>query len=180
MTKQDWPEWTDKYITERMYHGRDYKKGSTITVEAGLHYIQGNSDPYFSVTAEIKEPGHRDISAGGCLRDEVLFYFPRLAPVVALHLSSIDGTPTYAVANGLYHLGFGKWSCRNDEYAASHFRISLSEVLSLIESIQDGSGYDPEKYATFINECIPRWQAEAKAARIILQTLIVEKETSNV
>ena len=172
MTEKIWPEWTDKYTGTEVFHEVGYVDPSWITVEAGLYYIRGNSAPYFSVTAVIYERG-KDVD-GGCLHEMILKYFPQLAPVVALHLSDNDGTPIHAEANGLYHLGFGRWSERNDQYAADHFRIPVSEVPELIDHLASGSGYDIDRYAAFIRECIPRWKAEAANARHCLQELINE------
>lgn len=66
-----------------------------------LHKI-GNQAPYFSVTGTIYEHG-RNV-CGGCIHDEILAIWPDLAPVVALHLSDIDGVPMHFVGNGWYDL----------------------------------------------------------------------------
>ncbi len=68
-----------------------YGTNATITVRAGLHKIDGNDRPYFSVTADIRKPCAHDIEAGGCLHREILHYWPQLAPIVALHLSDDFG-----------------------------------------------------------------------------------------
>jgi hypothetical protein len=62
---------------------------------------------YFSVTGEIsteRERAKRDFQSGGCIHDEILKAFPQLAPLVALHLSNLDGVPMHAEANGFYWL----------------------------------------------------------------------------
>lgn len=81
---------------------------SSITLQAiaKLEQLGGNQKPHFSVTGTIwKGTGpysdEKDI-AGGCLHEEILRVFPKLAPLIALHLSDADGQPMHASANGLY------------------------------------------------------------------------------
>lgn len=95
-------EWQHKYQATKPYP--DYGPRHLIRVTAGLHYVSGNSLPYFSVGADIYRPGGRDIEAGGCLHREVLSLWPDLAPIVALHLSDSNGVPMHAMANGWYQL----------------------------------------------------------------------------
>lgn len=40
--------------------------------------------------------------SGGCIHEEIEEHFPELKPLIDLHLSDLDGTPLYAVENGLY------------------------------------------------------------------------------
>lgn len=81
-------------------------KNAVITATAKAYRLGGNSHPHFSVTADIYEPGRsHDPFACGCMHEEVLIYFPKLAPLVALHLSNADdGEPMHATANGFYWL----------------------------------------------------------------------------
>lgn len=79
----------------------------TLSVYGGLHYIKGNSAPYFSIYAHVRDNTIRSgdpITRSGCLHDEILEHFPSLASLVALHLSYINGQPMYAEANGWYYL----------------------------------------------------------------------------
>lgn len=175
MPTAQWPEWTDRFTASKNI--TYYDRPARIVVEAGLHYLQGNSSPYFAVTAEIYAQGDRrgDPSTCGCCHDEVLKTWPELAPVVALHLADIDGAPMHAEANGLYHLGFGPYGTRNDKIAAEHFRIPEEDVPTLIARIHAvvaENGWYPSEYAKYIAECRPRWKAEADAARVLLQSLI--------
>jgi len=79
-----------------------YKNRVRLSCHACLHYLKGNSSPYFSITGDITTGGGH--IAGGCLHDDILKAWPKLADLVALHLSDIDGAPTYPVENGFYHL----------------------------------------------------------------------------
>lgn len=67
----------------------------------------------FSVTGELYEKhgtwtgkaqqlNGREADAGGCIHAELSKAFPKLAPIIALHLSAEDGTPMHALANALY------------------------------------------------------------------------------
>jgi len=61
----------------------------------------------FGVTGEIsteRERAKQDAQACGCIHDELLAAFPQLAPLVALHLSDLEGVPMHAEANGFYWL----------------------------------------------------------------------------
>jgi hypothetical protein len=102
-----------------------------ISVEGGLHYIKGNSAPYFTITADIKriaKNGRRVWEAGGCLHEEILKHFPQFADLVDLHLSDIDGAPTHAEANGAYWLGFSDYQGFDLEKASSHFRMPKDQL----------------------------------------------------
>lgn len=80
---------------------RDDVADLRFKVEGGLHYFKSNSKPYFSLTANGWDRGSE---FGGCCHDVILKRFPDLADFAALHLSDIDGNPTYADANGWYNL----------------------------------------------------------------------------
>ena len=78
------------------------RKAARMNVCGGVHYLKGNSAPHFSLTCYILKSGH--VVGGGCMHDEILKRFPRLKPLVALHLSDISGAPMHAEANGWYQL----------------------------------------------------------------------------
>jgi hypothetical protein len=85
--------------------GNGYKVSRVFRVEGGLHYIKGNSGPYFSLTYTAHRRGFpNQCESGGAGHDEILRHFPRFADLAALHLCSIDGAPMHAVENGLYNL----------------------------------------------------------------------------
>jgi hypothetical protein len=167
----EYPEYQHSVVMTKSFDEDGWPDGMTIKVEAHLHYIIGNRRPHFSVTAEVKEPCKREPQMCGCLHELVLEYWPELAPVVALHGSTDDGVPMHAEQNGLYRLGFTEWGGLKLSLAAQHFRIPLEEVEPLRDHLISGSGYDPEKYATYIADCVPRWKAEADAAIKLLEKL---------
>lgn len=188
------PEWQHRYVSSK-----PYPKGHIIA-EAGLHYIRGNSLPYFSVTATIYE-GRRDVS-GGCLHREVAQYFPKLIPVIRLHLSDSLGVPMHPEANGWYWLagyygGAGEryhggnsemqhWKADGefDGYRhsapdeclavfADHVRVPIEIARALAREWQTGIPY-PEAKAHFLlwaRDQRARWKSEADEAIALLDRL---------
>ena len=106
-----------------------------------LHYIKGNSEPYWSVTKEIT--GRRYGSSFGTLSKEVRRkYWPRqkwIDKYIDLHLSGVSGQPMNLVENGKYHAGLckGMEKERNLEHLASHLRISDEEAQRLVDRLDD-------------------------------------------
>lgn len=148
-----------------------YKRGSIITATVHLVHLDGNQRPYFSATGNIATKAERDrgdFQAGGCIHEEILRYFPDLAPVVAVHLADDDGVPMYAVENGAYHLGMTKWTGYNQAHVMSHFRISADEADALHERITDR-----EQLAVAVDEMRPRWAQKAAEALAVINRYAV-------
>ena len=167
------PEWSHVFKATRTSKRltKEYGPGAQISVKAGLHYIRGNSRPYFSVTAEITTNQSRrrnDCETCGCLHEYILRFWPALAPVVALHGSDDQGEPMHANADGLYHLGIGAYSKWDRVAACRHFRLSSGEVDRLRNAILSGEGYDSYYYAASVDVMRVRWAKEADLARQIL------------
>lgn len=77
--------------------------GAKIRATYGFTYLKGNRAPYFSITADIKEPGQsRDNWSGGCCHDSIVEAFPELAPLVQWHLTDQLGEPMHYIANAKY------------------------------------------------------------------------------
>jgi hypothetical protein len=150
-----------------------------IYAKGGLHYLKGNSAPYFSLTGEtyIKTGNGRwrDDSCGS-IHDELHKFFPQLDDLAALHLSDIDGVPMHALENGFYHLGGTHWQTPNFKHAAEHFRITEDEALALTRDLfgpgfSENGGFLSKGYANeaklrlgaWIDTQLPRWKAEADA-----------------
>src|SRR4051812_34160227 len=84
----------------------------TFSATVQLVHLHGNKRPYFSATGELRNlrsRGDNQIESCGMLHDDILKHFPEFAPVVAVHLADDDGTPMYAVENGLYFLGLSQF-----------------------------------------------------------------------
>ena len=164
--------WTHKFEkTHRV--GRE-----RTTVTAGLHYLAGNERPYFSVTCAVDEQagnGRWMESSGGADREAILAEFPELAPVVALHLSDDRGVPMHAVANGVYWLKERKLAT-----FARQLRLSHAEAVEardyIAAAVLDGRDAQAE-LSWWLDRgtgILKRWQAEADAAIVLLDTLAGE------
>lgn len=81
-----------------------YGKGAVITVLCRFDDSCKNGHDTFSITAEVRLPGKRDIEAGGCLHGDIVKVFPELEPLIKWHLCSTDG-PMHGIANTIYHAG---------------------------------------------------------------------------
>ena len=81
---------------------RGYGHGALMTVHMRFDDECRNGHNTFSITAEVRVPGYRDISAGGCMHDKIVKMFPELAPFVRWHLCATDG-PMYYIPNTIYH-----------------------------------------------------------------------------
>lgn len=78
---------------------RHVSESRKLIAYGGLHHIKGNRAPYFSLTGAEYEKTRHGIgwqeASGGCIHEALLEQWPDLAPLAALHLSDIDGTPAY-------------------------------------------------------------------------------------
>lgn len=90
-----------EFIASRPFSAPGYKAGSRITVKLSFDDNCRNGSQVFHVTADIREPGMRDSSAGGCLHDEVARVFPEFAHLVKFHSCHTFG-PWYYLENTLY------------------------------------------------------------------------------
>jgi hypothetical protein len=194
------PEWQHRFHAVKPLQPDDrFQRVSHIGVEAGLHYLSGNRRPYFSVTGSTGASEHlRECpgSSGGCIHDEVLKYWPELAPVVALHLSGDDGSPMYAEENGWYQLA-GYYEGASEQYHAGnsqgqhggqyrfptpgeclqqfadHVRIPMTEARELAElwRCEDDWKASRRWFGEWLTKQADRFKAEANAAITLLDSL---------
>jgi hypothetical protein len=150
--------------TEMRSLERSRQNGDLVIANVGLRKI-GEQVAYWSATGEVYEARKnargvtrraqgRDIDSGGMIHDVILRLFPKLGPIVALHLSDINGVPMHAVANGRYWLEQGQ-----PETAAKLWRCSVND-LPTVEDVE-----------AFVDAQRDRWQGESNAAYALLQTL---------
>ena len=142
-------------------------KGLTLSVTAELSTCGNNPRPRFAVTGEIYRAGANDIETGGCIHDTVRKYFPRLGPVIDLHLSDDTGTPMHAVANGVYFAELGK-----TDTLANHLRVSSEYAASLCEQTRAAIANGGDKQRPVADACIAlaeAWQAQADDAVAIIK-----------
>lgn len=83
---------------------KGYGKGAALTVHIRFDDGCRNGHNTFSITAEVREPGYRDVRACGCMHDDIAKIFPELAPLIIWHLCSTDG-PMHYIANTIYRAG---------------------------------------------------------------------------
>lgn len=193
MTRSDIPEWQHKFVAEKPYLGKGYGGSCMIQVEAGLRYLNGNSSPYFSVCGTIYRPEARGIDAGGQLHDEILKYWPELAPVMALHLSDESGVPMHAVQNAWYWLaGYyggagGRFHGSNDgrftpemclTIFADYVRLSIEDARAVAVAASAGAPYDEAKryIMLWVEAQKERWAKEAREAIELLDRLIAKQK----
>ncbi len=135
----------------------DYGNRYAFTITAEAYQIQGNQHPHFAVTGDIYYKATRTRTgdgtrACGCLHDEAAKAWPRIAPIIALHLCNADdGAPSSPVENGLYwlagavgglgekyHAGSGSDKRTVDQclkILSEHFRIGLAEAEALANEV---------------------------------------------
>ena len=116
------PQWTED--------GYDYKG----VVEYGMHYLEGNSLPYFSITASTwckssKGRVWREDSCG-CLHDLIAKRKKLLATLIPFHLSDQNGLPMHYLENGYY------WYKKNLETFKSYVRLSDKEQIPEVPKIE--------------------------------------------
>lgn len=154
-----------------------------LDVHAKLYRLGGNQRPYFSVTADLlnlRRSGDNRYEACGCLHDDVLRYFPKLTPVVALHLADDRGVPMHATENGAYWLGYTQYpDVRNLATFAKLWRVTEHEAGEADRYVRDyvqshvGDGRPStivakDAVAVLFLAMLDRWQTEAdEAVRII-------------
>lgn len=122
------------------YSPLPYKEGNRTyrcKVTYGMHYIFGNSSPYFSITAVTErrgKNGHGEVKwfedSGGCLHDLIREKAPHLASLIKFHLADQDGLPMYYLENGYY------WYKENLETFKSYVRLADNEVIPEVPKIE--------------------------------------------
>ena len=137
-------------------------KRLVFKVEGGLHYIKGNSAPYFSLTCSGYDHGSE---FGGCDHEIILKHFPKFADLAALHLSDIDGRPSYSEANGWYNLAgyFGG----DGRYQGERYHVGNSKRHFPIEPPADKPWSNTEYREPTREECLQIW---ADYVRVDIET----------
>lgn len=148
----------------RKISGKEYgeKKPLLLEVEAQLVKREGNAYPYFSISGSIKkmDKRYRDpYIVSGAIHEEILRYFPELAPLVEVHLSEPDGQPTHAEANARYWAGLSKW---NDGRPMSP-RDNYEKIK--IETDENGLEWSPQTLASHL-QCEEKLAREVRGAMV--------------
>jgi hypothetical protein len=176
---------------------RDMPDRSRIVATLKISQLGGNAHAHFSATASIWDAhgtwsgaacarNGRDIDAGGCCHGTILEAFPGAASFVRMHLSDFpSGTPMHAEANGFYYLTAknADYNDRNGYWWVSSGLESLRHTWRLDDvrdmpyelrrSFQDGGLTEDDRSAfrAFYESQLPRWAAEARAARDMLELM---------
>ena len=167
-------EW-NKVWTEQDAFGR--LETYRIKVRSDLVHRDGNSNAYFSITAEIdckrRNNTWREVS-GGCLHNEILAHFPELQLLVDIHLADEEGVPMHAYANAAYWAGQTKWQALDLDTLSKHLRISKDEANRLTTMV---NSYYPENYETawrnicYHFELTKQWNHQAQEAKALLNIM---------
>jgi hypothetical protein len=191
-------EWTHRFTAVKPCP--TYASRCNIKVEAGLHHLEGNSRPYFSVTGEIYRPGARDCECCGCIHDEIAKHWPELQPIIALHLSDDTGMPMHGAANSWYQLA-GYYNGAGERYHAGnnrgnhsgqyreptpdeclqsfadYVRIPIEEAQALAEQWRCDDDYASTKrwFMQWFAGQADRFQREADEGKALLDRLIANK-----
>ena len=156
--------WT--YVLDREATPEPYYR---LRVRAGLHRLDGNTRPYWSITGELvnlRRVGRYSdgIEACGCMHDEILAHWPELEPVVALHLADDRGEPMHAGANAAYWLGLSVWS------DGSPMVPSSGAGAGELETGPEGLDWAPEGLAR-------SWRVPVDRARVLRARIMAAGET---
>ena len=163
-----------------------YEKRRVRLSAKGELVKRGDQLPYYSITGDVQimDRRYRDpFILGGCIHDEILKYWPELAPLVRVHLSGPDGVPMHAEANARYWAGLANYQ-PDDNYGrrvletdnqgrqwapdtlADHLRVSVREAREAREAMARGISW--RQILETLN-LIERWSNEAGAARKLLR-----------
>jgi hypothetical protein len=178
---------TTTTILGPLERSRNLPNRERFTATVQLLQVGNNPLPYWSVQGELRDlrrRGDNAIVASGCMHDEVLRYFPKLAPFVALHLSDSEGAPSHAVANARHWLGLTRFKTWERTYGkpeplpaldvlARHLRITEADALAMSQRYRaDDPDYDDDAFVGEVNAMRARWQSEHDAAVALLSELL--------
>ena len=135
-----------------------------LETKYGLQDEFKNQLPYFSLTCSGKTP-YGYFIFGGADHDTILKVHPEMKDIADLHLSNINGEPSYAVENGWYFLTNKELHNNLTEedrprLVAEHLRISKKEANGLIKKYKEGK-FKKEDFEKYVDAQRPRWKEEA-------------------
>jgi hypothetical protein len=155
-----------------------------LEVRAELVHLDGNNSPYFSIGGDIfrlAKNGRSVWESGGCIHEEIVKHFPKLQPLVDIHLSDENGVPMHAYANAGYWAGHCKIQPeKNTDILAKHLRVSKEKANEMTTYINLYYGEFTTPESAWKNTCqdfdLPKqWAAEAEAALALLNKIGEEK-----
>jgi hypothetical protein len=149
-----------------------------LKVNAELVKRAGNDYAYYSITGsvELMDKRYRDpIITCGAIHEIILKHYPKLAPLVDVHLSAVDGLPLHAEANARYWAGLSVYPDGSPmgefkpHMLAQHLRVSVKEATDIQQAMAQGLPWDKITAHTKLTE---RWSGQAGKARSLLMSRI--------
>jgi hypothetical protein len=147
-----------------------------LKVNASLVKRAGNDYPYYSITGSVEliDKRYRDpVITCGAIHDTIVKHYPELAPLIAVHLSAVDGVPMHAEANARYWAGLCTYPDGSPmgEYKrrmlAQHLRITPEEADQARAAIIKGYPWQTILKVLKLSE---RWSDQAGKARRLLNS----------
>lgn len=142
--------------------------GDYFSVTGTLYETHGNWD------GRAQKRNGRECDACGQITEELRKYFPKLAPIMDVHLADMSGLPMDAEANGWYHYS-GKASAYARKQIASGMDYGYSRLLE--ESDHDRAaralnidpsdlprGMSRSEFSEFVAGLASKWADMADAA----------------
>lgn len=137
------------------YPSKVYGKNK-INVTVSLDDDCKNGFCDFSITCDIyekKKGGRWECVGGGCDHEEIIKHFPELKKFIPLHCCWADGSPSYPVENGIYHIQHS-----TPETAKKYLRVTDDEFIALSYAVSDKLYF---RYLLVTLGIVERWKAEA-------------------
>lgn len=147
---------------------------AVIKIKLNDECKNGHQD--FSITANLYEHNavktDRNCIGGGCCHEDILKIAPKFKQFVNLHLCDKDGIPTYASANGYYHItiGFDRTENQKEEFC-EYYRVTPLEY----DILKQTSSADEYGFTLVKLGIVDRWKTEAKEAIKELERLTGDK-----
>lgn len=144
----------------------DYKNKLAYNVNVTIHGDE-NEHRYFSITGNVRRltkkgtPDRRGSVYNGAIADRFVKAFPKYKELCDLHLCELDGSPVYAVENGVYYIE------HDEKYSfaviANHFHISTKEAIALYNAVNQLETKEEkiEYVKSFVESKRADWQAVA-------------------
>ena len=171
-----------------------YKKRMILRVRGELIHYEGNSEPHFSLTAEVRKTWacNDKVVACGRLVDEIKHYGHGKFDALALVHSSTDkGVPMHAEGNARYWAGLSKWSDGrymspgsgagnitddngiewNPDMLASHLQTGNERAYNVRQALVKGESWESIVESFGFTEL---WADQAHAARALLREVTVQ------
>lgn len=179
---------TDEWRLKRCL-AKELDDGSWLEVEAGLHQLGWDQDPYWSVTCLLWEKrGNRsgksrrkagmECDGGGSMHDLIGREFPELFPVIAVHLADEHGVPIHAANNGWYfYSGQAREWEENSEFQVyglnSDNRTDVERAAQAlhIPAKRLRKGMSRVQFEQFVEKLKPWWQEMSDQARATLEAI---------